>query len=414
MHTREQATPNSQPLDDARGCPERVEGQHWSLNQLPRGRFVSLGVGSWSRVRRWGLTASTLIPLLVVTACGESANGDASATPPAPAAIQIGQENVVKVESGTIVVGPIISGELRPEREATVRAELGGSMLQVLFEEGQSVRKGALMGRIETRTLEDARRSAESAVRNAESQLAVARREVERTEKLVNAGAIAARDLDLVKSNVTAVEAQLADASARLASAERQLGDAVIRAPIGGIVSRKSVNVGDVVSPGTELFTVIDPSSMRLEASVPSEDLSPLRLGAEVEFTVRGYDQTFDGRIERIAPQADPTTRQVPIFVAIPNDGGRLVAGLFAEGRVVAQRESGLVVPVNAVNTSTQTPWVLRVTNGKTERVNVTLGLRDPRTERVLVASGLGADDSLLRGASQGITPGTSVQLSGR
>src|SRR6185295_884859 len=235
-----------------------------------------------------------------------------------------------------------------------------------------------------------------------------------RTEKLVNAGAIAARDLDQVKSSVTVVEAQLADAKSRLASAERQLGDAIIHAPIGGIVSKKSVNVGDVVSPGTELFTVIDPSSMRLEAAVPSEDLSQLKIGAPVEFTVRGYDQTFAGRIERMAPQADPTTRQVAMFVTIPNVGGRLVAGLFAEGRVVAQSASGLTVPVNAVNTTTQTPWVLRVNNGKTERVDVTLGLRDPRTERVVVASGLAADDTLLRGASQGITPGTTVQLSGR
>jgi RND family efflux transporter MFP subunit len=271
-----------------------------------------------------------------------------------------------------------------------------------------------LLGRIETRTLDDARQSAVSAVRNAESQLAVARREVERTEKLVNAGAVAARDLDLVQSNVTAGEAQVADAKARLASAERELGDAVIRAPIAGIVSKKAVNVGDVVSSGTELFTVIDPSSMRLEASAPSEALAQLKPGANVQFTVRGYDQTFTGRIERIAPQADATTRQVPIFVAIPNVGSRLVAGLFAEGRVVAQTASGLVVPTNAVNTSTPTPWVLRVTNGKTERVNVSLGLADPRSERVLVASGLGDGDMLLRGASQGITPGTAVQLSGR
>ena len=85
------------------------------------------------------------------------------------------------------------------------------------------------------------------------------------------------------------------------------------------------------------MFRIIDPSSMRLEASVPSEDLSILRVGANVDFTVRGYDRSFTGRIERIAPQADPTTRQVPIYVAIPNPGGRLVAGLFAEGRVVSQ-----------------------------------------------------------------------------
>jgi RND family efflux transporter MFP subunit len=366
-------------------------------------------MNSKTRVSLW-----LFAPLLgvVLAACGTTEAEKAPVA--APVAVQIGQENVVAVEKGTIVVGPILSGELRPQREAKIRAELGGSMLEVTVEEGQTVMRGALLGRIETRTLDDARQSAASAVRNAESQLAVARREVERTEQLVKAGAIASRDLDLATSSVSANEAQLADAKARLASAERQLGDAVIRAPIGGIVSMKAVNAGDVVSPGTELFTVIDPSSMKLEAAVPSDDLSQLRIGAAVQFTVRGYDQTFAGRIERIAPQADSTTRQVPIFVAIPNVGGRLVSGLFAEGRVVAQSASGLTVPVNAVNTSTQTPWVLRVTDGKTERVNVTLGLRDPRTERVLVASGLGESDTLLRGAAQGITPGTSVQLSGR
>jgi RND family efflux transporter MFP subunit len=279
-------------------------------------------------------------------------------------------------------------------------------------EEGQPVRRGALLGRIETRTLDDARQSAQSAVRSAENQLSVARREVERTETLVKAGALAARDLDVARNNETAAEAQLADAKSRLASAERQLGDTVLRAPIDGIVSKRSANTGDVVSVGAELFTIIDPSSMRLEASVPSEDLSRLRVGETVEFTVRGYDQRFQGRIERIAPQADPVTRQVPIFVAIPNAGGRLVAGLFAEGRVVSQSADGLVVPANAVNTSETSPWALRVADGKTEKVQVSLGLRDARTERVQVTSGLNEGDTLLRGAAQGITPGTPVQVS--
>jgi RND family efflux transporter MFP subunit len=161
------------------------------------------------------------------------------------------------------------------------------------------------------------------------------------------------------------------------------------------------------------LFRIIDPSSMRLEAAVPAEDLSLLRVGATVEFTVRGYDHPFTGRIERIAPQADATTRQVPIYVAIPNVGGRLVAGLFAEGRVVSSSATGLIVPMNAVNTTEPEPWVLRVRNGTTERVAVTLGLRDPRREEVEVASGLNDGDTLLRGAAQGISPGTPVKLAG-
>ena len=184
-----------------------------------------------------------------------------------------------------------------------------------------------------------------------------------------------------------------------------------INAPIAGIVSSRAVNAGDVVSVGDELFTIIDPSSMRLEASVPSESLSQLRVGANVRFQVRGYDQTFDGRIQRIAPQADAATRQVPIFVSIPNVGGRLVAGLFAEGRVVSESASGLVVPTNAINVSGSTAWAMRVTNGRTEKVDVTVGLRDPRTEQVQVAAGLAEGDTLLRGAAQGITPGTPVQV---
>jgi membrane fusion protein (multidrug efflux system) len=360
-----------------------------------------------------GLAMRGFAVALFATAAGACAGAEAekAATPPPPAPIVIASENVVIAENGTVIVGPMISGELRPQREATVRAELGGQMLQLTVEEGQSVRRGQLLGRIETRTLESAKQSAQSAVRSAENALAVATREAERADTLVKAGALAARELDQARNVVAATEAQVADAKSRLASAERELADAIISAPIAGIVSRKSVNTGDVVAIGTELFTIIDPSSMRLEASVPSDDLRELKRGSMVGFRVRGYDQVLEGEIERIAPEADATTRQVPIFVAVPNTGGRLVSGLFAEGRVVSDSAAGVVVPANAVNQTGPTPWVLRVTDGRTEKVDVTLGLSDPRTEKVQIASGVAQGDVLLRGASQGIAPGTAVQV---
>jgi multidrug efflux pump subunit AcrA (membrane-fusion protein) len=127
---------------------------------------------------------------------------------------------------------------------------------------------------------------------------------------------------------------------------------------------------------------------------------------------VRGYEQRFEGKIDRIAPQTDAATRQLPIFVSIPNSAGRLVGGLFAEGRVVTESAKGVVVPANAVNVASGKPWVARVVDNKVERVEVTLGLRDPRTERILVLSGLNEGDTLLRGAAQGIAPGTVVQVS--
>ena len=342
--------------------------------------------------------------------CDNAAKGESLPAPPPP--VLVGAENVIQVERGVVIAGPIVSGDLRAKREAVLRAQLGGEVLEVRVREGQNVARGAVLARIETRTLDDTRRSVQSGVRSAEMQLQVARRELERTEQLVTAGALAAREIDLARNTVSTAEAQLEDARARLVEAERQLQDAVVRSPIAGVVAERVVNAGDIVAPGAELFTVIDPSSMQLEASVPSESLPELRLGARVSFAVRGYEQRFEGRIDRIAPQTDASTRQLPIFVTIPNPGGRLIGGLFAEGRVVTTSAEGPVVPINAINVAGERAWAARVVDGKVERAEVELGLRDPRTERVHVVSGLREGDTLLRGAAQGIAPGTAVQVS--
>src|SRR3954471_19631900 len=125
---------------------------------------------------------------LLAAGCGsEAAKKEEQA---APATVQIGAENVVTVMHDAIVVGPIISGELKAARDATIRAEIGGSVTQVAVGEGQAGKVGTLLGRIEAQTLEDARTSAASTVRSAENQLAVAQREQERAEKLVSAGAL--------------------------------------------------------------------------------------------------------------------------------------------------------------------------------------------------------------------------------
>ncbi len=350
--------------------------------------------------------------LLSLAACNGGPTTETADTTAIPATVEIGGEDLVVVSRGEISIGPLVSGELKAGREATVRAELGGSVLRTSFEEGQVVKQGAVLAQIEATTQRDMLASAESDVRSAENALDVARREQQRTESLVKAGALAERDVDLTRNAVTATQAQLDGARARLGNARKALADATVRSPMTGIVSRRQVNTGDVVGPGTELYSIIDPSSMRLEASVSSRDLADITIGAPVVFEVRGYpDQQFEGRIERISPTADPTTRQVPIFVSIPNKGGRLLAGLFAEGRVTKDARQALVVPESAVNTVGPSPWVAVVRGGKAERINVQLGLKDPQTERVELVSGVAEGDQLLVGGAQGITPGTPVTI---
>ncbi len=362
-----------------------------------------------------GLRLTTLAVLLAVVGSGSACRKEAPAeqSPAAPQAVQVGVENVTVVTTQDISTGPLISGTLMADKDATVRAEVSGSILQVTVAEGEQVRRGALLVRIEDQALGDAYKSAQSAFRSAEQALGVAGREAARTESLVKGGALAERELDTARNAVTAAQAQLEDARSRVASVAKQLSNLTIRSPLDGVVAARPVNAGDVVSPGTELYRIIDPRSMRLEASVPSESLSAIKVGLPVQFQVRGYPgQTIEGRIERISPTADAVTRQVSIFVTIPNTTGRLVAGLFAEGRVAQESRRALVLPLSAVNTSDpKAPWVLRANSGKAEKVTVALGLRDDQTERIEITSGVKEGDRLLVGPAQAITPGTPLQL---
>jgi RND family efflux transporter MFP subunit len=300
-----------------------------------------------------------------------------------------------------------------PEREALIRAQVGGSVLQTYADQGTAVRAGQTLARIEGGGLQDVYLSARAGVTAASNSADVANRELARSQKLLAAGAIAERDIEQARRAAISANAALADARARLSTASKQVGNTNITSPMSGIVSERPISTGDIVQPGAAMFTVVDPSSMRLEGSVPSEQLNQVKVGAPVMFTVNGYPgRSFTGRVVRVNPTADPATRQVRVFISIPNAEGRLVGGLFANGRLAAESRTGLVAPVTAVDSRSNVPAVFRIKGGKVQRVPVQLGLRDEGTERIEIVSGVAAGDTLLLGAAQGITPGTIVKVS--
>lgn len=339
---------------------------------------------------------------------------EAAPTQSAPA-VTIGQESIHVVAAGSVSTGPMIAGSLQPERKATVRAEVGGAVLATMVEVGHTVQRGQVLGRIDELAIRDTYVSAQSAVRAADGAAQVARRNVQRMETLSGEGAVADRAVEDARTAALTAERQLADARAVLAQAEKMLSKTTLRAPISGVIADRAVNAGDVVQQGMPLFTVVDPSSMQLEAALPSDQLAHVHVGAPVEFRVNGYAQTFTGRVDRISPVADPVTRQVRVFISIPNVQNRLVGGLFAEGRVASRTQAGLVVPATAVQTvagtGEGTAEALRIRNGVVESVRVSVGLRDARTEMVAIASGVAAGDTLLMGAARSVTSGTPVTV---
>ncbi len=326
--------------------------------------------------------------------------------------MELGPEDVVRVEPHQLSNGPVLSGTLQARRAATMRAEVQGAVLEMAVEQGQRVEKGQSLARIEALSMEDQYLAARTAVQVARNGVEVARAEEERNRKLVDAGVITRRDYERAELARRQAEAQLSEARARMALSREQVGRTRIRAPFDGVVSERHASAGDIVQPGTPLYTVIDPTSLRLEASVPAAQLDTLKPGARVDFSVGGYgDRTFQGRIERINPAVDPATGQVRLYVTLPNTEQSLLTGLFAEGRVAALQREVPAVPISAVDTRADPPAVLRVKDGRVERVGVTLGMTDEIAQLVELRSGVQPGDVVLRGSAQDLAEGTRVEL---
>lgn len=362
--------------------------------------------------KQWMVMGIATVSLISAAACSQGQAPAASAANSAPPSVKLAPDNVATASMSELRSGPAVSGQLTPAREATVRAQVGGSVLSLTVDKGQPVTAGQIIAKIGARDLDDAFQSAEAAVKSTETALTVAQSEQARTASLVKGGALAARDLEQANNMVSNAQAMVAAAKARHKSVWQQLDDTTVKAPFAGIVSDRPAHQGDIVSPGTPIVTIIDPSSMRLEASVPADQIGQIHTGASVPFRVRGYpDQVFTGRVDRLSPTADAVTRQVIVFVSLPNTGGRLIAGLFAEGRVEAATRTGIVVPMSSVDETGPTPTVTRIRDGRAERVSVTLGLRQSEMELIEITNGVSAGDVVILGSSKAVAPGTAVSV---
>jgi membrane fusion protein, multidrug efflux system len=369
--------------------------------------------GRWPRLSGTGRMLAALGLLGVVTATTACDRDEARAEAASNNVVVVGPENVAVVRLQDVRTGPSLSGSLQAEQEATVRAELSAAVVQTYAEVGQRVGRGAILARLDDRAIRDSYLSAQTAVTTAQNNYTVAARELSRAQTLAKAGAIADRDVEYARNAAAAASAQLANARAVYANAAKQLSYTQIRAPFAGVVSQRQVSAGDVVSPGGAMFTVVNPASMRLEASVPANQLSSVRVGLPVEFSVTGYPgRLFAGRITRVSPTADPATRQVGIVATIPNAGNTLVGGLFAEGRVASETRTAPVAPAAAVDERGLRPVAMRIKNGRVERVEVQLGIRDEASEILEIRMGLTPGDTVLLGAARGVSPGTPITVS--
>ena len=281
--------------------------------------------------------------------------------------------------------------------EVEVYSQASRRVVELLVEEGDAVKAGQLLLRLQ----DDEQRTALARV---ESQLGQARRELERQMSLYSQDLIPEQAFVEAQYQVEQLEISLRDA-------ERQLSYAEVRAPIAGVVTRRLVDLGDTVQSNDHLFDLVDLGSMQADIFVPEREVARLKVGQAARLRPQAPgSKVSQGRIKRILPVVDPKSGTVKVTLHVPSEPG-LLPGMYVEVELVAEvDEDALLVPKRALIYDQEQTFVFRVgDDGRVERrrIRPTLENRD----FVRVSDELAAGDRIVVAGQAGLKDGAEVRL---
>jgi membrane fusion protein (multidrug efflux system) len=360
---------------------------------------------------RIGLVALLAASFLGLSGCGKKAETDAtSAKGPA---LLVSQEDLLTVRSNALASGPSITGSVQPERRADLRAEVSAVVLSVHKENGDPVKRGDLLVRLDATSIRDSLSSSEASAAAAVQAYEQAERQFQRMVKLRETNVVSAQQLEDVEIRRNTAQSEREAARTRVVTARQQLERTEVRAPFDGVVSDRKVSAGDTAQVGKELLKVIDPASLRFEGLVSADKIGEVQAGQRVMFRVHGFaDREFEGKVARVNPSANATTRQVEVLVTFADAQRPDVAGLYAEGRVETQSTAALTIPGTALVREGDSAFAWRVKDRTLQKVSLNIGDRDPRSGEVALKGGLAEGDMLLRYPTATLHDGQSVEIS--
>ena len=321
-------------------------------------------------------------------------------TPPPPVAaaeLESSAADLISAELRPMAPTVPLSGTLRPWREATVKAKVAGELEALGVREGDAVKQGQVIGRIDAADYRARLAGSEADVAAAQAALIVAEKNQATQESLLAKNFISRNAYDTTAGNRDAAKARFDAARAAADVARKALADTTLVAPIDGIVSARIIQAGERVPVDGRIVTVSDITRLELAASVPAGDAARLAPGAEIALTVEGLgDLRIGGRIERINPAAAAGSRSIELYALIDNREGRLRGGLFAQGQATAGApQERVVVPASALREEGGEQVLYVVAGDKLQRRPVKTAL--VQGGWVAVTQGLAAGERVVR-----------------
>ncbi|MDR2153438.1 MAG: efflux RND transporter periplasmic adaptor subunit [Burkholderiaceae bacterium] len=308
-------------------------------------------------------------------------------------------------------VGLPITGTLKAVHSALVKARVPGELRNLTVREGDTVRSGQLIARVEPTEYAERLRQAQQQADAARAQVDIAQRQYDNNAALVEQGFISKTALDNSLASLKSAEANYRAAQAGAEVVRKSLADTELRAPIGGQVARRLAQPGERVAPEAPIVELVDLSQLELEAALSPADSVAVRVGQRAALTVEGVTQPVQATVARINPSAQAGSRSVLVYLSVATQPG-LRQGLFAQGRLTTTAERSLAVPLSAVRTDKPAPYVQVVFDGRIMHRPVQTGVRGEIDSETWVAvQGVAEGAQVLRGAAGVLREGTRARI---
>ncbi|MBP7063560.1 efflux RND transporter periplasmic adaptor subunit [Ferrovibrio sp.] len=309
-----------------------------------------------------------------------------------------------------------LSGTVQPLEQSSVRAEVAALVLEVTVRRGETVKKGQLLAKLDTRDLGSRLRERESNLASARSALALAESNRSKAQQLNLRGVKSQTALDDAENAYNTARANVAAIEQQVAMARKALSDAAIYAPIDGQVADRTTNPGERVPVDGKLFVLADLATMELEALVPARDVPKLKIGQRVALKVEGFEgREFAARIDRINPTAQAGSRSILVYIRLANPELTLRGGMFASGEaILAEAREAIAVPREAIRREAGAAHVYVLEKDHVVRRSVELGLTETVQGMVEIRSGVAAGDTIISAPGLKLNDGLAARIAGR
>jgi len=350
----------------------------------------------------------------VVTYTGH-ANSKAKPAAAGTTAIELAPTDLVAAERRALKRAVPLTGSLQARNQTVVKAKVAGEIRELLVREGESVKTGQIVARIDATDAESRVAEKLADLEAARAQADLAEKNRANQEKLLKQGFISQNAYDSTLSNVVVSDARQKAAGAQLSVAKKAVEDTVVRAPITGVVAQRLAQPGERVAVDGRIVSLVDLAELEVEAAVPAGDIPAIRVGQDVSFAVEGFEgREFKGRVDRIAPAAIAGSRSIMVYAVLPNRDGALRAGMFAKGTVTLEkRTEAWVLPLAAIHEGPDGAYVYRFADGTLARVPVRLGLRDESEGTVEILAGIDAPTQVVKASLGAMREGVPVRVTG-